>query len=239
MMLLAVGLAARAAVGQAAFDVASIHPSGAAVQFERNGKTENAHGTLKMRDVTVSTCIGWAYGVPQAAILGPSSLKNVRYDITAKAPPDTTEDQMKLMLRALLLERFKLAFHREEKELRAYTLVVARSGIKMKPSAPGGEMMHENSAMGMIARSITMKELADYLSDPLDAPLADKTDLPGRYDFTIDFTPYVDAERTNERADPAAVLKAALRGDLGLDLVQQKAPVEMLIVDHVEAATSN
>jgi uncharacterized protein (TIGR03435 family) len=232
-------LATTAAAAQTAFDVASIRPSGGEVKFERNGKIEAAYGTLKMRDVTVNTCIHWAYGVPLATIHGPASLKDVHYDITAKSAPDTTEDQMRLMLRTLLTERFKLAFHHEKAELRVYALTVAKSGIKMHPSAPGAAMSHENSATGMIAKSITMRELADYLSDPLNAPLTDNTGLDGRYDFVIDFTPYVDMERTTERPDPAGVLRYALKGELGLELTQTKAPVEILVVDHVDPPTAN
>lgn len=224
---------------QSAFDVATIRPSSAEVKFERNGKTQFAYGTLTMRDVTVSTCIQLAYGVPQPLIQGPDSLKKIHYDVTAKTAPDTTTQQMHLMLQTLLNERFKLSFHRESKELRVYTLIVAKSGIKMHPSAPGGIMSHENSATGMVAHSIKMKEFADYLSDPLDAPLTDRTNLPGPYDFTIDFTPYVDMDRTNERPDPIAVIKAALKGDLGLDLVQRKDQVDLLVVDHLQSPSSN
>jgi uncharacterized protein (TIGR03435 family) len=84
-----------------------------------------------------------------------------------------------------------------------------------------------------------MKELADYLSDPLDAPLTDGTGLSGRYDFVIDFTPYVNMEQSDVRPDPVSVLKSALRGDLGLEMVQGKAVVDVMVVDHVEPPSSN
>jgi uncharacterized protein (TIGR03435 family) len=238
ILLSTVGVA-KPALAQTSFDVAVIRPSSGQVKFERNGKTEVAYGTLRMHDVTVSTCIQWAYGTTRALVTGPDSLKDVHYDITAKTDPHATKEQMQLMLRTLLSERFKLAFHVEKKEMRVYTLTVAKSGIKMRPSAPGVEMHHENSATGMVAQSITMRELADYLSDPLDAPLTDGTGLPGRYDFTIDFTPYVNMEQSDVRPDAVSVLKSALKGDLGLDLVQGKAVVDVMVVDHVEAPSSN
>jgi uncharacterized protein (TIGR03435 family) len=237
--LASAALASQASAQTPAFDVASIRPSSAAVEFERNGQTDFSYGTLKMRDVTVSTCIQLAYGLPQPLIQGPSSLKDVHYDITAKTAPDTTPAQMHLMLQTLLTDRFKLTFHREKKELRLYTLVVAKNGIKMHLSAPGRQMSHQNSATGMVAHSISMQELADYLSDPLNAPLTDQTGLTGRYDFTIDFTPYVDMEHTSVQPDPVAVLSAALKGDLGLEIVQRKDQADLLIVDHLEPPTSN
>ena len=187
----------------------------------------------------MSTCIQWAYEISQGQIQGPDSLTHVHYDITAKTAPDATEKQMRLMMRTLLADRFKLAFHIEKKELPVYSLVVAKGGVKMHPSAPGGTMSRENSATGMIARSITMRQLADYLSDPLNAPLTDETGLQGPYDLTIDFTPYVDMERGDVRPDPAAVLKAALKGELGLDLVRGIKPVDVTVVDHVEPPSSN
>jgi uncharacterized protein (TIGR03435 family) len=239
LMLFGSALLAKSAFAQESFDVAVIRPSSGEVKFERNGKTEAAYGTLRMHDVTVSTCIQWAYGTTRALVTGPDSLKDVHYDITAKTDPKATKEQMQLMMRTLLSERFKLAFHSEKKEMRVYTLTVAKGGIKMRPSAAGGEMYHENSATGMVARSISMHELADYLSDPLDAPLTDGTGLPGRYDFTIDFTPYVNMEQSDVRPDPVSVLKSALKGDLGLDLVQGKAVVDVMVVDHVEPPSSN
>jgi len=229
---------AKAALAQDSFDVAVIRP-GKQVPFERNGKTEAAYGTLRMQGVTVSTCIQWAYGTTRSLVTGPDSLRDVHYDITAKTDPHATKEQMQAMMRTLLADRFKLAFHTEKKEMRVYTLTVAKAGIKMKPAAPGVEMHHENSATGMVAQSITMKELADYLSDPLDAPLTDSTGLTGRYDFVIDFTPYVNMEQSDVRPDPVSVLKSALKGNLGLDLAQGKAVVDVMVVDHVEAPSEN
>ena len=224
---------------QTSFDVATIRPSSSEVKFERNGETKFAYGTLSMHDVTVSTCIQVAYGLSPSLISGPSTLEKTHYDVIAKADPATTSEQMHLMLRALLKERFNLAFHMEKKELKVYSLVVAKAGIKMHPSAPGLESHHQNSAMSMVGYSMTMQELATYLSDPLGAPLTDKTGLPGRYDFTINFMPYVDMGPNDIRPDPVAVLKAALKGELGLEIEQGKDTVDVMIVDHVDPPTPN
>src|ERR1700712_5614851 len=70
---------------QAAFAVASIRPSAESVRFEHDGKTTTSPGRLLMRDVTVSTCIKWAYGVQSSQVSGPDSVDHVRYDIEAKA----------------------------------------------------------------------------------------------------------------------------------------------------------
>ena len=166
-------------------------------------------------------------------------MKDAHYDIVAKTEPGASDQQMRLMMRSLLSQRFGLQFHTEKRELRVYTLVVSKAGIKMHPATPGGKAFHQNNASGMVARSLTMQELADYLSDPLEIALADGTGTKGAYDFTIDFTPYVDLERGDVRPDPAAVLGAALKGKLGLELVQGKQEMDVTVVDHVEPPSSN
>lgn len=227
------------AQAQLAFDVASVRPSAAEVKYERNGMVKVDHGTLTMHDVTVTTCIHWAYGTSYPLITGPKEIGRAHYDIVAKTDPATTLPQMRLMLQDLLRDRFKLAFHREKKEARVYSMTVAKGGIRMTPSQPGGESFHQNSHTGMIGRSMTMEELADYLADALGAPLTDATGLPGRYDLKIDFTPYADQRQDDIRPDPVAILSAAAKGELGLELVRGRQEVEYLIVDHVEAPTPN
>jgi uncharacterized protein (TIGR03435 family) len=110
----------------------------------------------------------------------------------------------------------------------------------MRVAAPGQTMSHENTESAMIAHSIRMPELADYLSGPLDAALTDETGLSGRYDFTIDFSKYVDEMHSADtRPDPVAVIRAALKGNLGLDLIQHKEEVPTLVVDQVKPPSSN
>ena len=198
---------------------------------------------LMVHDVTVSSCIELAYGVPQPIVKGPSSIKDVHYDIIAKAAPDTTKEQMHLMLQTLLTDRFHLAFHREQKELRAYTLTImpngAKTGIKIQPAPPGGQMSHENTATSFIAHSITMQEFIDYLAEPLGVPLTDETHLTARYDFVLDFKPYADLENNPTPPDPISFVNAALKDELGLELIKHQDQVNLLVVDHIDPPTSN
>jgi uncharacterized protein (TIGR03435 family) len=59
------------------------------------------------------------------------------YDVEGKAPGDVapSADQVRLMLRSLLGDRFHLKFHRDSREMAVYHLVVAKNGPKMKPKA--------------------------------------------------------------------------------------------------------
>jgi uncharacterized protein (TIGR03435 family) len=233
-------VAAGSAGAQMTFAVASIRPSSQSVQFERDGKTDTTPGTLRMRDVTIQTCIKWAYGVQRAQVVGPDDLEQVHYDIEAKSDEPVKPEQMKLMMQALLADRFKLKFHREQKEMRRYAMVVLPTGSRnLKPSEPGGEPYRQNSARGTVVRSTTMQEWADFLAGPLETPVVDKTGLPGRYDFSIDFTPYLPKDQVPMQQDPGYIVNITLQGDLGLKLEPGKGPVEVMVVDHVEKPSEN
>lgn len=225
-----------------AFAVASIRPSAAEVKFEHDGKTEVAPGTLRMRDVTVSTCIKWAYGVQDRQISGPEWLQSQHYDIVAKADGPATEDQMKLMLQALLADRFKLSFHRERKELRSYVMTVAKSGHKLHESASDAKPSRQNSAIATTAKATTMKEFGDFMSGPLQTPVVDMTGLTGRYDFVLDFTPYLPEGEHVMKPDYVntnGIIIAALQRELGLKLESRKESVDVLVIEHVEKPSEN
>jgi uncharacterized protein (TIGR03435 family) len=238
LVLLAMLVSAGAAEAQATFAVASIRPSAEAVKFENDGETRLRPGTVAMRDVTIESCIKWAYGVQRPQVSGPSLLTSVRYDITAKADGAASDDEMKAMMRALLTERFKLVFHREKKELRSFALVVAKSGPKLKQAGSDEVPYRQNSAMGSVARATTMQEFADFLSGPTEKPVLDKTGLPGRWDFAFDFTKYM-TEQPNGLDDFLVVLNETLQGELGLKLEAEKDVVDVMVVDKVEKASAN
>ena len=223
---------------QPAFAVASIRPATEAVRFESDGETKLLPGIVRMHDVTIETCIKWAYGVQRAQVSGPRLLTSERYDITAKADDPATVDQMKAMMRTLLAERFKLAFHQEKKELRSFALLVIKSGPKLKQAGVDEVPDRQNSSMGSSAHAITMQELADFLSGPVQKPVVDKTGLPGRWDFSFDFTKYM-TDPPKSLDDYLLVLNETIQGELGLKLDPQKNIVDIMVVDHVEKASEN
>jgi uncharacterized protein (TIGR03435 family) len=226
---------------QPAFAVATIRPSAAQVQFEHDGKTDILPDTLRMRDVTLNTCIKLAYGVQDSQISGPGLLRSEHYDISAKTDAPVDRDQMKLMLQTLLADRFRLSFHRENRELKGFALIVVKGGPKFHEATGDGETSRQNTATGTIAKSITMREFADFLSGPVEAPIVDKTGLPGKYDFTLDFTSYLPPlDRPTKIDDFLGVMQAALEGELGLKLEpRKKETIEVLVVDHVEKPSEN
>jgi uncharacterized protein (TIGR03435 family) len=242
LVLACLAIPAAARAQQPTFAVATIRPSSGAVQFEHDGETQTSPGSLRMHDVTVHTCIKWAYGVQDSQIAGPAWLDSERYDIVAKADTPVTEAQMKLMLQTLLADRFQLTFHHQDKELKAFALTIAKSGPKLSPAAtPDAKPFRQNSANGSVAKSMSIRDWADFISGPLQMPVVDETGLTGKYDFTIDFTPYLpDAHNMDvNRPDSTSILMAAMEGELGIKMETRKTQVDVMVIDHVEKPSAN
>ena len=162
-------------------------------------------------------------------------MEDVHFDIAAKYPPDTKPSDRPVMLLTLLEDRFKLAAHRETKELPGYALTVAKSGFKLKPVAPGGS---DTSTNGGRVRTLTAKrtsiaQLADLISRNLTEMVVDKTGIDGVYDFEMRWTN--DDQNTNgKEAETVPTLFVAVEEALGLRLRAEKVPVEIIVVDRVE-----
>src|SRR6202043_1058803 len=115
---------------------------------------------------------------------GPEWIGADHYDITALTPGATrpSRDQQMAMLRTLLADRFKLQFHREEKEFSIYNLTIDKSGPKLKPStAPPDDPAALVSTVypdhvTLPAHNATMREFASLMQRAaLDRPVVDKT----------------------------------------------------------------
>jgi uncharacterized protein (TIGR03435 family) len=130
------------------FEVASVKPAaplptggGRGGVGMRGGPGTATPGQINYTYVPLKQILIAAYGVKAYQLTGPAWLDSERYDIVAKVPEGATKDQLNLMLRSLLAERFHLTLHRETKELPVYELVVGKNGPKLKetvvdPNAP-------------------------------------------------------------------------------------------------------
>jgi uncharacterized protein (TIGR03435 family) len=237
-MLLSVCLSAGVLSGQAAFEAATVkaNPAGAG----ETSAHSNAAG-LQMNNVTLRFCIERAYRLIEPQVLGPAWLDSERYDIIAKAPSGSNSSQIPDMLRALIDDRFKLATHRDKKEMTVYALVVAKGGPKMKKeeaSEGGGMSTSPGFAKG---DGVTMGRLTEMLSGPradLGLPVIDQTGLEGRYSFILRWTPEgkpdTKREANGREAEAAPAIFTALPEQLGLKLEKRKMPVEVLVIDHAE-----
>ncbi len=224
------------------FAAASIKPSAESVKFEHDGKTEIAPNGIRMRDVTVATCIKWAYGVQDSQIEGPKWLQSEHFDVSARTDAPATPAQMKAMMQSLLADRFQFRFHHEQRQMKAYDLVIAKGGHKLRESAADSVPDRQNSAIGTVARALTIRELADFLAGPLNTPVLDRTGLSGRYDFSLDFSTYIpvgEQAMKPDYIDNNSIISNALQGELGLKLEMRKAVVDVMVVDRLEKPSAN
>ena len=233
------------------FEVATIKPS---------RPDEQAKGFLvqgrrfKTINTSLSEILSFAYGLHARQITGaPAWVETDKFDIDAQpdgegAPSDR---QWKSMLQKLIAERFKLTFHREKKELSVYVLSVTKTGQKMTKSEgdPNGLPGLFFRALGALnVRNANMADFAGLMQNAvLDRPVVDQTGLTGRWDFTLNWTPddsqfggmgaKIPPSTDSANAPPA--LYTAIQEQIGLKLDATRAPVDVLVIDHVEKPSEN
>jgi uncharacterized protein (TIGR03435 family) len=215
-----------------AFEVAAIKPSDPAAR----GSTRNGtKSEIVMRNFSLKRCVEMAYDVRDFSFSGPDWLDTTHFDITAKPPAGYSErEQFGPMMQTLLAERFKLAIHRESKVMPAYALVQAKSGIKLKAVDAGDGGWGTNESNGLLtATRLSMPRLADFLARTLNSPVVDKTEVPGVFSFKLEFS-RDEVQAGNDRVPDKPSIYTALQEQLGLRLVPQKLPIEIVVVDHIE-----
>jgi bla regulator protein blaR1 len=114
------------------------------------------------------------------------------------------------------------------------------------PYQCGVYMMHSaaNKMMEAGSRDTTMTLIGGFLGTmgPLGKPVVDRTGLTGTYDFTVTFSPDATRAANAGRSDPEApgvAFMDAVREQLGIKLESSKAPVQMLVIDHIERPSEN
>lgn len=99
----------------------------------RGGPGTDDPTTYRCTNCTILMMLRQAYDMKSYQIISPGWMeRGDRFEITAKVPKDATKEQFRTMLQNFLAERFKLAAHREKKEMQVYEMVVAKGGPKLK-----------------------------------------------------------------------------------------------------------
>ncbi|MGA2880785.1 MAG: TIGR03435 family protein [Bryobacteraceae bacterium] len=233
------------------FEVATIKPSNP----DTPGKSFLVRGRqFTTTNTTLSDLITMAYELhPRQVTGGPAWLETEKYDLLAKPDVDgqPSVKQLRSMLQKLLADRFKLAFHRDKKELSVYALTVGKTGPKLNKSDGDPTGLPGLFFQGLGVLAVRNAALLDFTTlmqaSVLDRPVVDQTALPGRYDFTLKWTP----DETQfggrggqvpppaEGAETPPDLFTAVQQQLGLKLEPTKAPVEVLVIDRVEKPSQN
>ena len=241
--LLLATLTATLAAQTPGFEVASVKLSkpGAANVKEGNRELITVDpATLILRNLTLQSCLRWAYDVQDYQILGPAWLNSEHYDIAATTATPATPSQMKVMLRTLLESRFRIALHHEMKELPVYELVIvksgARSGPKLTKSPTPGEPKMVPGDGALLYTNYTMAHFAEKLPGipfRVDRPVVDKTGLQDAYNFRVKLADNaVEMKHAFENSD-GPLAEEALK-QMGLRLQPRRDPIDVLIIDRAE-----
>ncbi|HXD73486.1 MAG TPA: TIGR03435 family protein, partial [Vicinamibacterales bacterium] len=176
---------------------------------------------------------------PSQIIGAPGWLESEHYDIVAKAanPADMDDfDKTRLLLRALLADRFKLRVHREQRRMPIYALVPARAGVlgpNLKQSIPdclapssgcgfrGGPVNH------IKGDAIPMAILVQLLTNVTGRIVVDRTGLKGGYQIDLEYSP-------DQAASDKPSIFTAVQEQLGLKLEAARGSVDVVVIDHVE-----
>jgi uncharacterized protein (TIGR03435 family) len=191
------------------------------------------HGRLNIEAAELRQIVGQAYAVQRIRVLGgPVWADSDQFDIVAKAESaDATRDEIRSMLQTLLAERFKLVVHHETKEMHAFSLVLAKSGSRLKVAAPDSksgmtDTVGPNGQQRTVLEASPLRVLVSMLANTLGSPVVDKTGLDGLYDYTIEWP------------DAGSSLFASV-DQLGLKLEAKKEFVDVLVIDRAEHPSAN
>jgi len=212
-----------------AFEVASVKRN---VSGGSGGGTRQLVGSFTASNSTLQALIRYAWNVMDYQIQGPGWMATERYDLNAKVVGTHDNQDVRLMLRTLLAERFALRTRTEIRQLPVYTLVVARSGSKLHESKPAESSAMSSSDRSVDANKITLQTLATLLSGHLDRPVVDSTGLTGTFDISLEWTP--DATESDSIPLSGPSLGTALQEQLGLRMESGTGPVTVVLIDHAE-----
>jgi uncharacterized protein (TIGR03435 family) len=219
------GVTEKLPVSPTEFEVADIKPSDPNASGPGRGGGFQPGGRLDLRGITLKDLITIAWDTTSGLVTGgPKFIETDKFDIVAKAPAQATTgaspsngargnpgidiDALRLMLRALIIDRFKLTTHMEDKPMDAYTLLADkpklkkadpsnRTNFKEGPGPDGRDPRKDTPALGRLVtcQNMTMAQFAELLPNiaggyfqTVSRSVLDSTGLEGAYDFTLSFS---------------------------------------------------
>jgi uncharacterized protein (TIGR03435 family) len=264
-LILLLSVAATMAQTPVAFEVASVKLNKSETIQTNIGMLPNG---VNFVNLPLRAIIQFAYGINQPSKLFgvPDWAVTERFDISARAAGPVTQEQRRLMLQALLADRFKLLARLEKREVSILALMLARNDGRLGKNlveskgclAPGRAAANEAASAGaqtpicgprtggagrLILIGTPIPQFTALLGTMLSRTVVDKTGLTGRYDLDLTFTPEqtipAGANIPGPAADPSAPsIYTAVREQLGLKLESQRDQEEVIVIDHIERQPS-
>lgn len=226
-----------------AFTVVSVRQHGNAPTGGEGCNADACHFT----GVPLRVLVDAAYNLSDELVLGgPGWASDDRFDLDAKIDPadmpatPPTRLQLFAMLQPVLADRFKLHVHHEMRPFRAYDLVLAKAGSKLKLSTvpPVGPCQVKSQSTGTLSlRNCWTAGIAHLLRSPSGREVIDKTGLTGRYDLDLHWTPDNASADSPFAGGPS--IFTAVEEQLGLKLMPSTALLDALVIDSAEKPTAN
>ena len=233
-------------VSEPSFDVVSIRPSGPG---EHRWSLKDSGDRVALTGANARTLVADAYGKDLPNVVGgPAWIDSEQYDVNAtfgdsaaaKLAPYSKDrmDQIYLMLRTAMEQRFGLKVRHETRDVSVYALVIAKGGPKFGPAPPKADEAETregtaryNGHQWTVNRE-PMTFLALQLSRIPDVGrnVIDQTGLKGDYRFNFDWS---------SKTDPDVSVFTAITEQLGLSLKPAKSPVDFLVIDQIERPSEN
>jgi uncharacterized protein (TIGR03435 family) len=222
------------------FEVASVKPNVGADQSIPI-RPHPSDGIV-MTNFPLESIIRYAYSVqPFRLENAPAWTRNERFDIAAKAGRPISDDERRMMMRTLLIERFRLRVRFEAREKTIYVMTLARAdkrlgpGAKPRPDCVPPECVTSgsgSSAQGVIRlRAGTLTQFADGMLSTVRGELVrDETGMPGLFDFEMSWRP----ETSTDPNDARPSFVTAMQEQLGLKLEPMRRPVDVLVVESID-----
>jgi uncharacterized protein (TIGR03435 family) len=231
-----------------AFEVVSIRPAAPpenptfeAMRARTRVTVDAARASLGYQ--SLASLILRAYRLETYQLVAPDWMSTTRFDIAAKLPEGSSPSQVPDMLQSLLAARFRLAVHRDTRQLPVFVLTAGKEGLKLKPRPSDFQRVRGDSIPQ------TFESLVRYLSPRLERPVLDQTNLQGEYlmnmeDLAATFSRRAEALRAqlagagppDTASDPVGPETFRLIERWGLNLEGRRLPVQVLVVDHAEKA---
>lgn len=249
--------------GSPRFDLVSIRaiqPTGQPVFIEANFDPVRSGGHYVNPHAALLSLISFAYDVkdPSRRLIGLPKWAGQMYSVTAKAsdtfpvlPPRENREQVRLMVRHMLEDRFRLKLHVEKRQEDALVMTVEKGGLKMKeagpPVAPEPTDGRVNVALSdrggrMIATKGTMRGLAQVVGLFMKQEVIDETGLSGYYDFDFRWeSPATDAPPSNTvlGVEGLNLFLSEVKDRFGLRFTKRSAAIDYWIIDSVDLPTEN
>jgi uncharacterized protein (TIGR03435 family) len=222
------------------------------------GTTDPTH--MRLTAMPLSLLLMMAFDVKYFQLVDATGAGSQIFAFAAVVPAGATKDDVQAMWRNLLISRFGMKYHIEQRESQVDELVVGPRGHKLIESNQSNQLDSVTTSAAVAfaaldvpgmtttpsprpngppvakvtAKAQPMSALASLLSTQLQSPVVDRTGLTGKYNFVMEYLPRMAGGVSTQVDDGAVDITSALQQQLGLRLVKGKSKIDVVIIDKLD-----